>query len=73
MAIEQKIMEDAVKQALIVTTEIGHYDLNSSYNQADFFAAIYREMAVLIAGKVFKKVAPAIDKAMAEMVQETTK
>jgi len=66
-------MIDECQQRLLLRTEISQSDLRSHFNEQDFYRAIYRQIAIKIADKIFEQVGPSIDKAMQEWKFEAEK
>ncbi len=62
--IKQEVLEDVVRQNLMLNTTISKSDLVRHLNESAFYAEIYRQMAHKIASHLFEKIGPAIDEAL---------
>ena len=68
--IAQKLMDDVVERQLLLSTKIDKLDLVQSFHEKEFYAEIYRQMALKVADHIFTKVGSAIDKAINEWKEE---
>jgi hypothetical protein len=70
MAIEQEIIEDHLKDSFILKSNVRKTDLVMGFREGDFYSEIYKQMAFMLADKIFKQISPAIDKALKESFLE---
>jgi len=64
LSTKQTVMIKECSRKLLLETEIPLSDLRSRFQENEFYKAIYYELSVMVAEKIFEKIGPAIDKAI---------